>query len=617
MSKSAYAYHLAIYSKLVRGSNPDGPIKQGVEARINHRSEGFPAHLVELCNPGAFFRDAPMVTSIDPRLTQGGTFSYRPTYVKGRHYGMFARIEARSEEGSARAGRRFTHCAVLFVEDRWEPGLIPWAAQMLFTTRHANCCWGGAVTERDDLRQSLHMPDISHPLDTGRPGPGGRLLDLGVTDAERFRVRGPMPDTKGTMPYCDMGHEIATFLQDSDLKVQGRWLSFALGVGATVEGHGRGYFFRADHRPSEATLPAPVTLNFSDSTPPVVTGEFANDIFNSSGALVDWSTLAQPNSRGVQRKTFFEPRNLWPDQECNLVPRLELSSPVGGIAENAQGFPEAEALTLDPSEAAIVKMMTSQDGRSPTARQSAATPPPAQRDRLRSLFVATVEPPDEPIPFEVPLYLDKRTETTGAIFTMDDVFDANRLAAIRPALEQMLSRIKILDPAAGFGTFHPTPDDERFIGAFADLASYVIAFGALGDLALISQTVQELLEHGPVRVMGIAEGGLLEEVFYSLMARFGEPAWLDWADRQQRKEQNLRIHLVKIGKIDARYEVASPSRKRIGAVMQAAQRTYCEPDLDRPGYDNDAAHHIFARLDEFIDAALAILTQRFAYTVTQ
>ena len=74
MGNDRYQYHLATFSKLLRGRNPQGPIKPGTEARLIAKSVNFPADLEVLCDPNLFFVDKPAVMGIDSRRLSGGAF---------------------------------------------------------------------------------------------------------------------------------------------------------------------------------------------------------------------------------------------------------------------------------------------------------------------------------------------------------------------------------------------------------------------------------------------------------------------------------------------------------------------------------------------------------------
>ena len=120
-----YQYHLAIYSKLIRGHSPDGPVRPGGEARLVGSTPELPEYYARLCTPTTFFPETPPITRIDLGLLPGGAFVYAPFYhPKHKHFGIFARIEARPEKGIGKGGRSFTHSAYLIVRERWEPSLI-------------------------------------------------------------------------------------------------------------------------------------------------------------------------------------------------------------------------------------------------------------------------------------------------------------------------------------------------------------------------------------------------------------------------------------------------------------------------------------------------------------
>ncbi|MCB9930767.1 MAG: hypothetical protein H6844_15300 [Alphaproteobacteria bacterium] len=156
--------HLLVTGKLIRGHNPDGPIRPGTEHRVTGMSSGFPLWLQSHCTPESFFKLWGGVTAVDAGRFDGGAFVYRPLRTRrdGRvkYYGLFARIQARSEGGKGQPGRRYTHCAALVVEDDWRPETIAWAARLLFAKWPDEGCLGDPNTERQADRLELKLPAL-------------------------------------------------------------------------------------------------------------------------------------------------------------------------------------------------------------------------------------------------------------------------------------------------------------------------------------------------------------------------------------------------------------------------------------------------------------------------
>ncbi len=261
---------------------------------------------------------------------EGGAFLYRP-FIMGdgsKHYSAFARVEARSENGYHEPGRKFTHCAVLIVEERWEPKLVPWVARMLFDndlTDEFGIPWGAPIPELHDTRQERKLPPLSR-ADLGayreeidvaewpfKNGPGGTLVT---------RARIPK-DIGEKLPQVRLANVLATQLREFDLSTHGRWLSFAIGVSRTADAPGPGFAFRMDDRPSENDLES-ITVHFSDSTPPDVNTAALQAAANLSLSHtetygVNWArlrpaTAQAPGRTAVRFTPVFGENQLWPDQ---------------------------------------------------------------------------------------------------------------------------------------------------------------------------------------------------------------------------------------------------------------------------------------------------------------
>ena len=396
------------------------------------------------------------------------------------------------------------------------------------------------MTERDEERSELRVPVLDRAtLDRFDAEPESVLPIARLADGS-FQVRGRMPDTTAlAAPYVALTTDIAEFLSEFGYFIHGRWLSVALGIGPQVEGHGRGYFFRHDMRAEDAKVPGPVTLPFHDGNPPLIAGDFVNESRGASGALVDWAALAPAPPGGVKRYNNFRPENVWSDQKCPSLQPEPVSARRQSLAA-AIGFAEAPVPLPDEDiSLSLIRREMEWSQAQPTAL----------------------------IPFPMPRYLDTRQGVDAGLPTLDDIFDPAVLGGIRPAFRNLTGRILLLDPAGGYGTFHPTPDDDRIIAAFEAMAMAMIARCALADPDDMKPWVIQQLAQPAMPVIGFHSptdrSGLLQSVLSSIIAGAGVDQIADWCDVQRRRENNLKIQKARIGMIDQAYQIHTPNRQRI------------------------------------------------------
>ena len=292
-----YRLHLYVYGKVIQGNRDHrGQIKPGADHRMTGRSAGFPDDLQPYCAPDRFVAHWNGSNTVDGRQMPGGAFLYRPVRVSGRLYGLFARIQSRSELGEGMPGRAYSHCAVLAVEDRWEPALIPAMAELLF----------------DERQPCLGVPNFE--------GQKNRL-DLPVEPVPREAVQAlaAAPDDGDTHQAVVLGRRLANWLIQQDLALHGRWLPFALGAKSGVSAYS-GNFFAESADAETISFDPP---RFTDSRPPVVVqqdGEFDARRFDLEQSGRD--------RRLIRRPPVMKADNLWPEQGVAPEPEPELADPV-------------------------------------------------------------------------------------------------------------------------------------------------------------------------------------------------------------------------------------------------------------------------------------------------
>jgi hypothetical protein len=281
-----YRLHLYVYGKVIRGNRDwRGPIRPGADHRMTGRSAGFPDELQRFCTPDRFVGQWNGSNTVDGRRMPGGAFLYRPVQLAGRLFGLFARIQTRSEEGEGKPGRSYSHCAVLAVEDRWEPALIPRVAGLLF----------------DEAAGCLGVPNYEgqeNPLELGLPS-------LLRADVQAYAATGDTPETPKAVR---LGRALARQMHGADLALHGRWLPFALGAKAgAMAAFGRFHAF--SHEDDTVTLQPP---GFSDANPPqaVIQAELHGEIDATQFPL---KSAAQTRRQFI-RSPLLRPVHLWPEQ---------------------------------------------------------------------------------------------------------------------------------------------------------------------------------------------------------------------------------------------------------------------------------------------------------------
>ncbi len=286
-TSGAFKTHLLVYGKLIRGGSQDGPIRLGTEHRVTGKSAEFPDGLQQHCAPETFFKGWGGVTAVDAGLIDGGAFVYRPLRLRlgteTKFFGLFARIEARSEGGKGKPGRRYTHCAVLAVEDEWRPEMIPIAASFLFEHLPDGRCYGSPNAERDQDRLAMELPRIVEEDLPGLPEPPGlNWRAESVEDmASPFTMRHYCQSRLHQTDIVAESLAIAAYLQTNELSQAGRWLSFGLGVRSSAIGVADGFALIGDDREGEGQ--DSIVLRFSDQWPPSLPA--------SGGRLEDWKSL--------------------------------------------------------------------------------------------------------------------------------------------------------------------------------------------------------------------------------------------------------------------------------------------------------------------------------------
>lgn len=520
-----YTYHLAVYSKLIQGHSPGGPIMKGAESRVNGRSAGFPSLLIPHCRTSSFFKNDPSITEIDPRLINGGVFVYRPSYLGGKHYSIFGRIEARSEGGVGKPGRRYTHCAMIFVEDKWEPELIPWAAEMLFSERRGGRCWGEPATERDEARAGWDVPVLDR--DDMNYDVTERLLDLSCDSSGRYLCRGNLPrwTREDQSPYPILAREVADFLRERNLGTHGRWLNFGFGIGPTVEPQSSQFFLRFDAREGDVRNHQPVALNFDDNSPPVVWGNFAAQEAEKQLPLIDWASLSPQRDGAIIRESVLSDANLWPDQAEDEVEE-------GGV-------------------------LISQDDASALARSAFdAIGSGAAGGQLRNI--------ENAIP--IPRFLDKRGAGETAPIVTGDWLDQRVLPETEAAFHQMIGQAALLDPEFDFVEYNAPIDQQRMIAAFEKLFMFVFTYAAVDNINKLREPLDMILAHQAIPNLMIEAGprpGILQDLFCRMIDNVGIERINDFIDDRARVETSLKIPKVRAGEIDSGYMVYPPQARNL------------------------------------------------------
>lgn len=328
-----YRFYSYTYGKLKYGNNFTNKIVKGSEHSMTGCSaelgpNGHLAELQNLCAPNEFIGNWTGIKSVDARtLKTGGAFMYRPAYFGRQHYGVFVRLEARSEEGDDSPGRLYTHCAALLVPDRWDPSLIILAAQLLYGTHQlpneSEPRWLGEPNyeKQTGREKSEKTKKPEGPVILTDPIYRTRLAELPQAETETFLrdlgegrliARGQAPSVdalqSGVHPMVDLAKGIAWFLgRETEYAVHGRWLPFAIGIKTGVEGTGDGFSLVYDNRGADVP-PSDIKLGFSDASghaPHVHKYVF-------SGTNICWEKSLKP--RSGRAASTLRPSNFWDDQ---------------------------------------------------------------------------------------------------------------------------------------------------------------------------------------------------------------------------------------------------------------------------------------------------------------
>lgn len=537
-----YTYHVAIYSKLISGYDPMGPIKRGSEARVNGMTAGFPPELFPHCIPSNYFAGAPLITDIDPEIINGGAFVYAPIKVSGTHYSVFARMQARSEEGEGEPGRKYTHCALIFVQDKWEPGLIQWAAEMLFTTRHENRCWGSPVAEFDEERENLPVPPLKTGIRVNLPD-GGALA--GTDEAQPpLTLRGRLQTAVDGIdldvhPYVLLGAQLGETFYSYDYSVSGRWLSIGLGIGSGVKGAGKKDFFaRLDMRDqdglAEVKLPDWDDFNAAKIFVPISSA--------GQSPMIDWAELHGPDRAGdryefllsddmlsdLQLKHIYESR-----MQDTLVPQAAETG--SGLAEAANSFQHGQ-------------------------------PANAQGSGMSFALCDPMHWPELHIP--APEYLSEESDADYDDTAYDRVFDPYRIGLIRPALHQIVMRCQILDSDSGYGRLDLSPDYDRLKEGVRTLVEFTCSYMVLANPDNLREVMEDLLTHPPIESLGLphaSRGGLLQQLFTEVIEHIGRERIARWMDDKYRYESRRAPDLRRKGLLVGSYTVHKTERRQVAA----------------------------------------------------
>ena len=539
-----YTYHVAIYSKLIEGRDPMGAIERGSEARVNGMSAGFPVELYPYCQPTYYFSNQPLITEIDPEIdtdiTKGGAFVCAPIKVNDKHYSVFARIQARSEGGEGQPGRRYTHCALIFVETYWEPTLMRWAAEMLFTNSHGKRCWGNPVAEYDEEREALPVPSLladSPPEEAPKSGPLAITSDA-IMPQLNFRgsLRTAISGIEGELhPYVALSGQICDLLFLNNYAISGRWLSVGLGIGPAVKGLGkRDFFIRLDMREgeqlNEVELPPYDDFNEAKIFVPLKASEMPRYSY------IDWAELHGPAQVGDRYHNLLADSMVWPFQlnylrqrQSEQMQNVE-SKPVSAVAVAPVSFEAA------PSD--------NYSDRDPMSWPELILPTPS---------------------YLVDDFGDETDETA-----FHKVFDQIRVALIRPALQQIVRRCRILDLPAGYDTLNLDTDYEKLTYGVQTLVEFVASYMVLANPTDLHEVLDDLLAHGPLDSIGMppaSRGGILQVLLSGIIDSIGQDNVADWIEGKYRYESRRVPDLRRKGLLSGPYTVHKTNRGEIIALF--------------------------------------------------
>lgn len=615
-----YEYHLAVFSKLLRGRSTKGPIKPGTESRIVSLSTSFPEHMMRLCDPNIFFANKPGVMEIDGRLLEGGAFLYRPIALRPKgsdhfkNYSVFGRIEARSEDGEGKPGRKFTHCAVLIVQDKWQPELIPWAADLLFAATDADGdVWGDAVYEHKENRRDRALPDLFRD----QLGIELREVDgwpLRQLDDRTFDARATCPCELGRSPQVKLACHFAKNLHEWDMSVQGRWLSFAFGVTNSVEAHHPGFFARLDERSSEVKS-QPIALNFDDRAPLFAVPDYAAkglDPRASNLALgINWlrGNLGESHS---PKTDLISSKNFWPDQETSGYKSqlfehlteerahddlLEFRPPSTQLPIHAQeeanitktaapSLPRATKNNIIkiavPDLTAKIDSLRDESNKIRTQIEAEPAVPTLLQDQ--NAFAPEASFTHEPLlvdEFDFPLLINVDHEWVN---------DQEILNEVISGMRQLIGHIRLIDPPY-FRNFQANDKICDDIAAnFASIVAMMAIFSIAKNPTALLPSLEKLFWHEAIPNLGdrpLALGGVISSIVRTTITdEVGAPELAVWIDRQARIERDMNLTNIRSGGID-RMPGESNSRafRDLLQSLELAEETIDDIDFDDETYD--------------------------------
>lgn len=524
-----YDYHLAIYSKLIRGHNPDGPVRPGVEARLVGSTPTLPDQYQDLCTTSLFFPENPPVTQIDPRIMQGGAFVYIPVFLRGEHLGVFARIEARPERGKGKGGRSFTHSAILIVREKWEPGLITWAARMLFSTDYGGRNWGLPIYEHQEQPRYLSPPVLGRGNWSQSVRKTSLLPAVNLSESSRVRLAHPRahPDEGRQLNQLDFADWLVSRLDDSDHATQGRFLSFASGISKDIKGPGESGFFIALDTRDRDDVGTGYPLGFRDPNPAAFI--FSKDRVNrpSDVHIPNWRTMKSRSAKESRlRDDTITDRNFWPEQIAMAraeTPRqpaaedtadLELEfrqtsrtlSPAADIRSVPQ--PRHEPAGISEAET-VVEGRSAQDIRdTETDRNVVSIVGSAPRETAGEIDEDHEVPYHnewEEDPIEWPHLLKYEDHPDEYIHPVS----RDMLDWCKQAFGQLVARLELIADAP----FDQFPDDDHanriIVNAFGELFEFIVNFSAAGrDPNELRDDIKILFRHAELTNLGIGEGAM-------------------------------------------------------------------------------------------------------------
>ena len=555
-----YRYHLGIYSKLIRGNTPDGPIKPGVEAKLIGHTVGFPEKYQQLCTTSLFFPENPPITKIDARCMKGGAFVYAPVFLEDKHLSVFSRIEARPERGKGQGGRKFTHCAALIVEDKWEPGLIQWAARMLFTKQYGGQCWGDAIYENKTDSKALDTPPLSRgSLPNSDYNYKYRNLK-GLEDlAQISKIGLPAPaleEDRDEVPgQVDVADWLAVEMEDSGgetnqpgFAVQGRFLSFASGTSDDINGPGDGGFFISLDTRKQEDIAMNAPLSFNDAEPPYYV---KSNIDTKSAFIVPWRRLKGYDQRLHGRvPNTLSTDNFWPDQISDIPTQ---SDP---IPTRVRPEPEMHRMDVGAPQGQVVvsegyrdlvegvrKEIGEQGGfqeASPTQEYQPSVAEPVRASPIAPIVAENARrAPQFKYDFEWPKLLKYKDHPAHDIYPVSrDMFEE-----IAWLFDQLCKRLSLIDEAP----FDQYPSNEKIDGflalSFRQLLELVIDFSASGsDPNALREDLVMLFSHASLPGIGVDTSrgsSLLRQMFVIVLDKVGHAELVSTVSEIARRERKL------------------------------------------------------------------------------